>query len=132
MPDIGEKWRSAKAYGEFARLQGEAEKVTDTAAVIIRSIPKRMKRAIRKEEASIDALRRWLSWDDVPGAHDFKVDALASKLNEDKRCLRPYDLISVAKLVCEWCEENGLECFLKPIRIPLNDFEYEMRVRPKQ
>lgn len=101
------------------------------ADAIVAGIPARIAEATKQKKGWIDLTNGWVTFDDVAGDRKDKVDELSDRLCREKRPLKPSDLAGSFRMVVEWCERNGLECFLRAEKIPLNDFEYHFCARPK-
>ncbi len=125
---IGQKWKdglSAKqTEDQRLRETKETEAKRAEAEQFIAKIPGLVEQALAKDQASIRLLP-WVRDADV-ACRD--VD----KLCESRHPLKSSDLTGVPRIVYDWCENNGLACFLTfGPKIPLNDHDVEMHAKPK-
>jgi hypothetical protein len=103
---------------------------------LIKDLPRKIAAAAKRGQDHV-RVYGWVDYADVAGNHPDKVDRLwekthGSSTGEVTRPLRANELAGKAKIICEWCEQNDLECFLEAEKIPMNDFEYHFCVQPKR
>lgn len=133
MTTIGERWLLKQQKAGIAR-QEEAEeekrKAQETSAKkSIDHIPALIKTAVARGERSIK-LYGWIGKEDVSGDDHDRVDALSKRRKTGS--LHAEDLTGCARIIFDWCDANGLECFLEMQDIPMNECEYNLCARPKQ
>ncbi len=133
MTTIGKQWLERQVAARVARIGDKAKLCNDqqatAAALTISQIPDLIAEA--RDDAESVRIYGWVRYDDVSGESENRVDELAARLKTEARCLRESDLAGTALIIFVYCALNDLECFLVPERIPMNDHEYFLHVRPK-
>lgn len=109
---------------ELGKHQLELER---EAQEIIRKIPPLIKEAKHFQKNTIK-IYGWITFDDVAGTDANRVDLLYQRT---RGILRREDLANKALIIFDWCEQNGLECFMVSEKFTMNDHEYNLHARPK-
>lgn len=134
MSTWGKRWREAEENGRRGSGQGQKaareKRQRQQAEAVIRAIPGLVRKAMA-ERAEAVRLYGWITYEDVPGDDEDRVDHLADRLDRESRPLTAGDLAGCAAIICAWCEANDLECFMVPVRVPMNENEYDLYARPK-
>ncbi|MDO8407879.1 MAG: hypothetical protein Q7S95_01435 [bacterium] len=130
MTNLGDRWQVEIQQGQDRRLRERAKKEEhrqeEAVGVVIANIPGLVKQAIAAGHDSV-RVYGWITFADVRGSHADKVDKLANRAD----ALQASDLAGTALQILQWCESNGLECFMVREKIWMNDCEYDLWVRPK-
>lgn len=130
---IGKKWLDRQKAARVERAVGgeklHAEAEAKRAATVISKIPALIDSAPDYAE-SVD-VNFTVGWCDVSGEGDDRVENLGRRLSAEKRGLYRTDLAGAALSVFDYCDQNGLECFLVSESVPLHENDLNLHVRPK-
>lgn len=132
MTTIGKKWLAKQRLAKVGRIV-EADKRYEVeqakiANEIISGIPDLVASVGDGETACVYTLIRDAQ---VAGQDEDRVFDLASRLDSEKRSLRPDDLVGAARLICIYCDHNDLDCVLVLVRADLSSVSYDMHIRPR-
>lgn len=120
---LGGQWKSALGAKALGEKEQEAVKKAQRRREIIAKLPDLVQEAISKKLEKV-MVYGYMTQEDALG----DVDEFFKRTRG--RLLTRVDVGGIARSVVEWCQQNGLEVYIEPVRIQLNDDEYNLVAKP--
>ena len=122
---LGNEWKKSlgiKGMSEKERVLFEKEK---RRTEVLAALPEKMRRAIAEKQECV-VLYGWITQEDVHGGD---VDEFWRRGGRTRPLIRD-EVSGIARDVVEWCDQNGIKCYMEDYNIPMNDNEYNLVARP--